>query len=268
MLGSDHKRIHSWLGAMRLLGSELRPFCIHLPKSLLSNFSNGSSRLGEMEPLLQLQRWQRRQKWLLLLLRTMNKDLKRQWHRPPRRPLKNAVIPFWWTRAWKTFKNSSIQPKNSCETRWKICHWELMSELNWLPEKKAAPPHESVFLSLLTWSSQWLHPEEINPLFLWFKDKSWEAPYCFEDDLLYKFYIMASFVMLNAIGIILLLTQQQYESFVFYFPSKISRVFPAPISTCGLPTQSYLSFWPWWFHACGWPTSGTRSLIPTTNPTT
>ena len=58
-------------------------------------------------------------------------------------------------------------------------------------------------------SSQWLHPEEISPLFLWFKNKSWEGPYCSEDDLLYKFYIMASFVLLNAMGIILLLTEKQ-----------------------------------------------------------
>ena len=57
--------------------------------------------------------------------------------------------------------------------------------------------------------SQWLHPEEISPLFLSFKDRTWEGPYCFEDDLLYKFYIMASFVILNAMGIILVLTEKQ-----------------------------------------------------------
>lgn len=64
-------------------------------------------------------------------------------------------------------------------------------------------------LSFFFFSSQWLHPEEISPLFLWFKNKSWEGPYCSEDDLLYKFYIMASFVLLNAMGIILLLTEKQ-----------------------------------------------------------
>jgi hypothetical protein len=64
-------------------------------------------------------------------------------------------------------------------------------------------------LSFFLFSSQWLHPEEISPLFLWFKNKSWEGPYCSEDDLLYKFYIMASFVLLNAMGIILLLTEKQ-----------------------------------------------------------
>ena len=68
--------------------------------------------------------------------------------------------------------------------------------------------HSLLFFSLF-FSSQWLHPEEISPLFLWFKNKSWEGPYCSEDDLLYKFYIMASFVLLNAMGIILLLTEKQ-----------------------------------------------------------
>ena len=66
-----------------------------------------------------------------------------------------------------------------------------------------------IFFSPSLFHSQWLHPEEISPLFLWFKNKSWEGPYCSEDDLLYKFYIMASFVLLNAMGIILLLTEKQ-----------------------------------------------------------
>ena len=71
-------------------------------------------------------------------------------------------------------------------------------------------PIQSIFfLPIFFFHSQWLHPEEISPLFLWFKNKSWEAPYCSEDDLLYKFYIMASFVLLNAMGLILLLTEKQ-----------------------------------------------------------
>ena len=57
--------------------------------------------------------------------------------------------------------------------------------------------------------SQWLHPEEINPLFLWFRDKAWEKPYVKENDPLYKFYILASFVILCCMGVILLLTEQQ-----------------------------------------------------------
>ena len=56
--------------------------------------------------------------------------------------------------------------------------------------------------------SQWLHPEEINPVFLWFRDKSWEKPYIREHDPLFKFYILASFVILVAMGIILLLTEK------------------------------------------------------------
>ena len=66
--------------------------------------------------------------------------------------------------------------------------------------------------------SQWLHPEEISPLSLLFKESNWEKPYCFEDDLLYKFYIMASFVILNAMGIILLLTEQQWVIFLLASP--------------------------------------------------
>ena len=62
--------------------------------------------------------------------------------------------------------------------------------------------------------SQWLHPEEISPLSLLFKESNWEKPYCFEDDLLYKFYIMASFVLLNAMGLILLLTEKQWVHYV------------------------------------------------------
>ena len=68
-------------------------------------------------------------------------------------------------------------------------------------------PHQIVSLSTI--SSQWLHPEDISPSFLWFKNKSWERPYVFEDDLLFKFYIMASFVLLNSMGIILLVTEKQ-----------------------------------------------------------
>jgi len=45
-------------------------------------------------------------------------------------------------------------------------------------------------------------------LLLWFKDKSWEGPYLKEEDLLFKFYVLASFLILNAMGIILLLTEK------------------------------------------------------------
>lgn len=55
---------------------------------------------------------------------------------------------------------------------------------------------------------QWLHPDEINPVLLMFRDKSWEKPYLQEHDPLFKFYILASFVILNAMGIILLLTEK------------------------------------------------------------
>ncbi|TRY75805.1 hypothetical protein TCAL_07001 [Tigriopus californicus] len=55
---------------------------------------------------------------------------------------------------------------------------------------------------------QWLHPEEIHPLFLMFRDKSWEKPYSKENDPLFKYYILATFFILNAMGIILLLTER------------------------------------------------------------
>lgn len=58
-------------------------------------------------------------------------------------------------------------------------------------------------------NSQWLHPEEINPFFLWFRDKSWERPYIQEHDPLFKFYILACFIILIAMGLILLLTESQ-----------------------------------------------------------
>ncbi len=56
---------------------------------------------------------------------------------------------------------------------------------------------------------QWLQPDEINPLFLWFRDKSWEKPYVREHDPLFKFYVFAAFVVLLATGAILLLTEKQ-----------------------------------------------------------
>ena len=58
-------------------------------------------------------------------------------------------------------------------------------------------------------SSQWLHPEQINPFFFFFRDKSWEKPYMQEHDPLFKFYIFATFIILNSMGLILLLTEKQ-----------------------------------------------------------
>lgn len=55
---------------------------------------------------------------------------------------------------------------------------------------------------------QWLNPEEIHPLFLMFRDKSWEKPYSKENDPLFKYYILATFFILNAMGIILLFTER------------------------------------------------------------
>ena len=52
-----------------------------------------------------------------------------------------------------------------------------------------------------------LHPGEIDPVFLLFRDKSWEKPYLMEPDPLFKFYILATFVILIAMGAILLLTE-------------------------------------------------------------
>lgn len=46
-------------------------------------------------------------------------------------------------------------------------------------------------------------------MFLWFRDKKWEKPFIKEHDPLFKFYILASFVVLNSMGIILLLTEKQ-----------------------------------------------------------
>ena len=57
--------------------------------------------------------------------------------------------------------------------------------------------------------SRWLHPEAINPLILLFRDKSWEGPYTKEPDPLFRFYILANFVVLLAMGVILLLTEKQ-----------------------------------------------------------
>ena len=57
-------------------------------------------------------------------------------------------------------------------------------------------------------NSQWLHPDEINPMFLCFHDRTWEGPYIRENDPLFKFYILSTFVVLNAIGLILLLTEE------------------------------------------------------------
>ncbi len=56
---------------------------------------------------------------------------------------------------------------------------------------------------------QWLHPDEINPMFLLFRDKSWEGPYVREHDPLFKFYVLASFGILVSMGSILLLTEKQ-----------------------------------------------------------
>ena len=57
--------------------------------------------------------------------------------------------------------------------------------------------------------SQWRHPEEITPFLMFFKDWSREMPYQRENDLLYKFYILGSYMIIVAMGIILLLTQKQ-----------------------------------------------------------
>ena len=57
--------------------------------------------------------------------------------------------------------------------------------------------------------SQWLHPDQITPLCLFFKDMSRELPYLRENDLLYKFYILGAYIVLVAMGIILLLTETQ-----------------------------------------------------------
>ena len=57
--------------------------------------------------------------------------------------------------------------------------------------------------------SQWLHPEEITPFFLFFKDLSREGPYLKENDLLYKFYVLGSFMIIISMGINLILTQEQ-----------------------------------------------------------
>ena len=61
----------------------------------------------------------------------------------------------------------------------------------------------------LSFSSQWLHPEEITPFFLFFKDLSREGPYLKENDLLYKFYVLGSFMIIISMGINLILTQEQ-----------------------------------------------------------
>ena len=55
---------------------------------------------------------------------------------------------------------------------------------------------------------QWLHPDEINPRFLWFRDKTWERPYAREHDPLFKFYAMAAFLILVAMVAILGLVSQ------------------------------------------------------------
>ena len=57
--------------------------------------------------------------------------------------------------------------------------------------------------------SRWLHPEAINPLILLFRDKTWEGPYTKEPDPLFRFYILANFVVLIAMGFILILTEKQ-----------------------------------------------------------
>ena len=61
----------------------------------------------------------------------------------------------------------------------------------------------------LSFFSQWLHPEEITPFFLFFKDLSREGPYLKENDLLYKFYVLGSFMIIISMGINLILTQEQ-----------------------------------------------------------
>ena len=52
-----------------------------------------------------------------------------------------------------------------------------------------------------------LHPGEIDPVLLLFRDKTWERPYLMEHDPLFKFYILATFVILIASGGILFLTE-------------------------------------------------------------
>ena len=47
---------------------------------------------------------------------------------------------------------------------------------------------------------------QINNMFLIFKDFKWTSDYINEHDPLFKWYIAASFVILNGMGIILILT--------------------------------------------------------------
>ena len=58
--------------------------------------------------------------------------------------------------------------------------------------------------------SQLLHPQEISPVSLLFREKKWEreVSYIKEHDPLFKFYIAASFIILFNMGAILVLTEQ------------------------------------------------------------
>jgi len=57
---------------------------------------------------------------------------------------------------------------------------------------------------------QLLHPQEISPISLFFREKKWERElsYIQEHDPLFKYYIFASFITLFAMGLILILTEQ------------------------------------------------------------
>ena len=71
--------------------------------------------------------------------------------------------------------------------------------------------HQITFLQLpLSKYADCLHPGEIRPLLLLFRDKSWEKPYLKEYDPLFKFYILATFVIFVASFIILLLTEGKF----------------------------------------------------------
>jgi len=57
---------------------------------------------------------------------------------------------------------------------------------------------------------QLLHPQEISPISLLFREKKWEreVSYIKEHDPLFKFYIAAAFVILFNMGAILVLTEE------------------------------------------------------------
>ena len=106
-----------------------------------------------------------------------------------------------------TFLISSDHPESEKKTPWSQSTSIRVKTFYWLLSLVLSLEINNILQFFFF--SQWRHPEEITPFLMFFKDWSREMPYQRENDLLYKFYILGSYMIIVAMGIILLLTQKQ-----------------------------------------------------------